>query len=117
MRQHHVLIRHLNAVETLGSVQTVCLDKTGTITRNQMSVLQIFTGMRTIKVAEDGQFLGPEGLIAPFACEELEQLLQVSVLCNETEIYQEGGDYVSGAPPRKAPWCTWPSWWASTSPT
>ena len=52
MRKHHVLIRHLNAVETLGSVQTVCLDKTGTITRNQMSVLQIFAGMKTIKVAE-----------------------------------------------------------------
>jgi len=93
MRKHHVLIRHLNAVETLGSVQTVCLDKTGTITRNQMSVLQIFAGMRTIKVA-DGQFLGPDGPIPPFACEELEQLLQVSVLCNEIEIYQEGGDYV-----------------------
>ena len=93
MRKHHVLIRHLNAVETLGSVQTVCLDKTGTITRNQMSVLRIFTGMKTIKVAE-GQFWGPGGQIAPFACEELEQLLQVSVLCNEIEVYQEGGDYV-----------------------
>jgi Ca2+-transporting ATPase len=93
MRKHHVLIRHLNAVETLGSVQTVCLDKTGTITCNQMSVLQIFTGMKTVKVVE-GQFWGPEGLILPFACEELEQLLQISVLCNEIEIYQEGGDYV-----------------------
>ena len=93
MRKHHVLIRHLNAVETLGSVQTVCLDKTGTITLNQMTVLRIFTGMRTIKVA-DGRFLGPAGPIPPFACEELEQLLKVSVLCNEIEIYQEGGDYV-----------------------
>lgn len=93
MRKHHVLIRHLSAVETLGSVQTVCLDKTGTITRNQMTVLRIFTGMRTIKVA-DGRFLGPAGPIPPFASEELEQLLKVSVLCNEIEIYQEGGDYV-----------------------
>ncbi len=93
MRKHHVLIRHLHAVETLGSVQTVCLDKTGTITRNQMSVLQIFAGMKTIKVA-DGQFLGAAGPIPPFSCEELEQLLEVSVLCNEAEIYQEGGDYV-----------------------
>jgi Ca2+-transporting ATPase len=94
MRKHHVLIRHLHAVETLGSVQTVCLDKTGTITRNQMSVLQIFAGMKAIKVTEEGQFWGPEGLMAPFACEELEQLLQISVLCTEIEIHQEGGDYV-----------------------
>ncbi len=101
MRKHHVLIRHLNAVETLGSVQTVCLDKTGTITRNQMSVLQIFTGMRTIKVV-DGQFLRPTGPIPPFACEELEQLLKVSVLCNEIEIYQEGEDYVLRGTPTEA---------------
>jgi Ca2+-transporting ATPase len=93
MRKHHVLIRHLNAVETLGSVQTVCLDKTGTITRNQMSVLQIFTGMKTIRVSEE-QFLGPDGPIAPFSCEELEQLLVVGVLCNEVEIYREGNDYI-----------------------
>ena len=64
MRKHHVLIRHLNAVETLGSVQTVCLDKTGTITRNQMSVLQIFAGMKSIKVA-DGQFLGTRWAYSP----------------------------------------------------
>lgn len=93
MRRHHVLIRHLNAVETLGSVQTVCLDKTGTITRNQMSVLQIFTGMRSIRVSE-GPFGGLEGYFAPGAGGELEQLLEVSVLCNETEIYSEGGDYI-----------------------
>jgi Ca2+-transporting ATPase len=102
MRQHHVLIRHLNAVETLGSVQTICLDKTGTITRNQMSVLQIFAGMKAIMVNEAGKFLGPRGPIAPLVCEELEQLLQVSVLCNETEIYQEGGDYVLRGTPTEA---------------
>jgi Ca2+-transporting ATPase len=93
MRKHHVLIRHLNAVETLGSVQTVCLDKTGTITRNQMSVLQIYTGMKIIKVAED-KFWASDGPIPPFACAELEQLLQVSVLCNEIEIYREGEEYI-----------------------
>jgi Ca2+-transporting ATPase len=98
MRRHHVLIRHLHAVETLGAVQTVCLDKTGTITHNQMSVREIFTGLRTIQVAS-GKFFTPEGPVAPADCPELHRLLQVAVLCNETEIHHEGGELVlSGTP-------------------
>ncbi|MEW6659367.1 MAG: HAD-IC family P-type ATPase [Thermodesulfobacteriota bacterium] len=98
MRRHHVLIRHLHAVETLGAVQTICLDKTGTITKNEMAVREIFTGMRPISVAA-GQFFAPEGPISFDACEELAQLITVSVLCNETEIHQEGGEVqLSGTP-------------------
>jgi P-type Ca2+ transporter type 2C len=98
MRRHHVLIRHLHAVETLGAVQTLCLDKTGTITKNEMAVREIFTGMRSISVAS-GRFYGPEGPVAFDDCEELAQLITVSVLCNETELHQEGGEVVlSGTP-------------------
>ena len=44
MKKHSVLIRHLNAVETLGCIQTICFDKTGTITQNRMSVVRLFSG-------------------------------------------------------------------------
>jgi ATPase, P-type (transporting), HAD superfamily, subfamily IC len=50
MKRHNVLIRHLDAVETLGCVQTICLDKTGTITLNKMSVVEVYTGMRRFEI-------------------------------------------------------------------
>jgi Ca2+-transporting ATPase len=102
MRRHHVLIRHLHAVETLGAVQTICLDKTGTITLNRMSVVAVYAGIRSIKVS-DGQFLSGEEQVNPFMCNELLRLLHVSVLCSETEVSRPQGAHVlRGSPTENA---------------
>jgi P-type Ca2+ transporter type 2C len=102
MRGHKVLIRHLDAVETLGALQTICLDKTGTITRNEMVVVEIFAGMRSLQV-EEGRFAAARGYVSPSACLELQRLLLVSVLCNETEVYRENGSYkLHGTPTETA---------------
>ncbi len=101
MRRHKVLIRHLDAVETLGALQTICLDKTGTITRNEMVVVEIVTGMRSLKV-EGERFAAPGGYVSPSACMELQRLLMMSVLCNETEIYREGEAYKLHGTPTEA---------------
>jgi Ca2+-transporting ATPase len=79
MRERHVLIRHLHAVETLGTISTICLDKTGTLTMNQMSAVAI----RTVRHGFD-----PTQLSAAAARpgSELERLLQVCVLCNEAQV-------------------------------
>ena len=102
MRRHHVLIRHLEAVETLGAVQTICLDKTGTITLNRMSVVAIHVGEKRIHVL-DGRFRCGDEIINPFALDELLRLIHISVLCNEAAVVvQEGKHLLQGSPTENA---------------
>jgi len=102
MRQHKVLIRNLDSVCTIGSVQTICLDKTGTLTQNRMSVVRMLYGEKLVEVKE-GRFESPDGDVNPFTNDELLRILHVCVLCNETELVQENGKYaLSGSPTENA---------------
>jgi Ca2+-transporting ATPase len=92
MRRHHVLVRHLDAVETLGAMQVICLDKTGTLTFNRMSVLAIYSGEQRITLAND-IFYGDGVRMDPDQSDELLRLIHVAVLCNETELNGDAGNY------------------------
>ena len=85
MRQHHVLVRSLQAVETLGAVQTICLDKTGTVTRNRMAVQALYVGGKCVTVRDQGLY-GPRGRIPVARRPDLQRLMAICALCNETKI-------------------------------
>jgi Ca2+-transporting ATPase len=90
MRGEAVLIRNLDAVETLGALQTICMDKTGTITENRMSVVKLHTGSQFFMVRQ-GAIQNGKGPVKAGDIAEMDLLLKVCVLCTETKINGANG--------------------------
>ena len=108
MAQHHAIIRHLPAVETLGSVTVICSDKTGTLTCNEMTVQRVVTADRVYDVtgsgyAPQGGFQSGGVNVAPGEHPALQAAARVALLCNDAALQQgpEGwtltGDPTEGA--------------------
>ena len=87
MAARQAVIRRLSVVESLGSVDTICTDKTGTLTQNLMTLQRLYAGSQTWGTPQDS-----------LEQESLAELLRAAVLCNEAIIDDGSVPKITGDP-------------------
>ena len=104
MARRNAIIRRLPAVETLGSVTVICSDKTGTLTRNEMTVQRVVCAGRLFDVsgvgyAPEGEVLLDGRPVNPADYPELQLAVRAGVLCNDGQLREADGQWrVEGDP-------------------
>ncbi len=103
MAKRHAIIRRIASVETLGSTTVICTDKTGTLTKNEMTVREIYMPGMTVRVTDEGRsgdenglpegrFLTKKGEMRPSENPEFERMMRACLLCNNSTAEEGNGE-------------------------
>jgi len=102
MRRRGVIVRTIDAVETLGAVEVVGLDKTGTLTENRMAVIAVHADGTRLGLHE-GRLLCRDEPAAPGTRAVVRRLFEAATLCSDAEVHREAdGLSIEGTPTERA---------------
>ena len=107
MAKEKALLRRLQAAETLGAATTICTDKTGTLTQNQMTVTKIWLASAEIEVTGSGydpagHFEHNKEKIDYKNSPDLVMLLKSALICNHAKVQKDGSDWEAMGEPTEA---------------
>jgi len=97
MAERHALIKKLSSVETLGCTTVICTDKTGTLTKNEMTVQKAWVAGERLEVsgigyAPEGEFLRDGRALSPSDAGPVTLLAKAAGLCNNARLIEPEGE-------------------------
>lgn len=108
MVRKNAIVKRLNSVETLGSTTVICSDKTGTLTKNEMTVKEIYADGRLTEVSgvgyePEGEFSSGNKVLGKEALARMGLMFSIGALCNNSSLEQSKGRWgITGDPTEAA---------------